>query len=200
MEIAAEHEIHPVQLSKWKKEFLENAETVFGKEAKKAEKIKKAHEKEKLIKEIGQLIVEVNWLKKNLVSNKNLSERKALVNREDSEITIKRQCELLTVIRSVFYYQKKGVSLYELTLKREIDIIHTQIPFYGSRKITQLLKNKGYCVNRKQIVKYMRGMNSHVIYPKPYPSSRIVSLTFSIILFSSSLSRTGSVIPRKSSM
>jgi len=135
VEIAAEHEIHPVQLSKWKKEFLENAETVFGKEAKKAEKIKKAHEKEKLIKEIGQLTVEVNWLKKNLVSNKNLSERKALVNREDSEITIKRQCELLTVIRSVFYYQKKGVSLYELTLKREIDIIHTQIPFYGSRKI-----------------------------------------------------------------
>ena len=63
-EIAAEHEIHPVQLSKWKKEFLENAETVFGKEAKKAEKMKKAHEKEELIKEIGQLTVEVNWLKK----------------------------------------------------------------------------------------------------------------------------------------
>lgn len=94
------------------------------------------------------------------------------MNREDSEITIKRQCELLTVTRSVFYYQKKGVSLYELTLKREIDIIHTQIPFYGSRKITQLLKNKGYCVNRKRIVKYMREMNIHVIYPKPNLSKR----------------------------
>lgn len=65
-ELATEHEIHPVQLSKQKKEFLENASTVFGKETKKAEKMKKEHEKEKeeLIKEIGQLTVEVNWLKK----------------------------------------------------------------------------------------------------------------------------------------
>ena len=103
-------------------------------------------------------------MKKNLASNKNLSERKELVNREETEITIKRQCELLSVTRSVFYYQKKEASLYELTIKREIDIIHTQIPFYGSRKITQLLKNKGYCVNRKRIVKYMREMNIYVIY------------------------------------
>ncbi len=46
------------------------------------------------------------------------------------------------------------------------------IPFYGSRKITQVFKNKGYCVNSKRIVKYMREMNIHVIYPKPNLSKR----------------------------
>jgi len=147
---------------------------VFGKETKKAEKMKKEHEKEKeeLIKEIGQLTVEVNWLKKNLASSKNRSERKELIERKDNEITIKKQCELLSVSRSVFYYRGKEVSEYELTIKREIDIIHTEIPFYGSRKITQLLKNRGYNINRKRIVRYMRQMNIRVIHPKPNLSKR----------------------------
>ncbi len=58
-----------------KKNSWKKASTVFSEEAKKAEEMKKEHEKEKeeLIKEIGQLTVEVNWLKKSLASSKNLS-------------------------------------------------------------------------------------------------------------------------------
>ena len=65
-EIAAEYEIHPNRLSRWKAEFIGNAGRVFSKETDEVEKVKQAYEKEKdeLLKQIGQLSYEVNWLKK----------------------------------------------------------------------------------------------------------------------------------------
>jgi len=65
-EIAAEYEVHPNQLSRWKAEFIQNAGRVFSKEADEVEKVKQSYEKEKdeLLKQIGQLSYEVSWLKK----------------------------------------------------------------------------------------------------------------------------------------
>lgn len=65
-EIAAEYEIHPNQLSRWKAEFLSNAARAFNKETDEVEKVKQLHEKEKdeLLKQIGQLSYENAWLKK----------------------------------------------------------------------------------------------------------------------------------------
>ena len=65
-EIAAEYEIHPNLLSRWKTEFINNAGRVFSKEIDEVEKVKQSYEKEKdeLLKQIGQLSYEVAWLKK----------------------------------------------------------------------------------------------------------------------------------------
>ena len=65
-EIAAQYEVHPNQLSRWKAEFISNAARVFSKETDEAEKAKQSYEKEKdeLLKQIGQLSYEVAWLKK----------------------------------------------------------------------------------------------------------------------------------------
>lgn len=65
-EIAAEHEIHPNLLSRWKAEFLNNAGRVFSKETDELEKVKQSYENEKdeLLRQIGQLSYEVTWLKK----------------------------------------------------------------------------------------------------------------------------------------
>jgi transposase-like protein len=65
-EIAAEHEIHPNQLSRWKAEFLNNAGRAFSKETDEVEKVKQSFDKEKdeLLRQIGQLSYEVTWLKK----------------------------------------------------------------------------------------------------------------------------------------
>lgn len=65
-EIAAKYEVHPNQLSRWKAEFIQNAGRAFSKEADEVEKVKQSYEKEKdeLLKQIGQLSYEVNWLKK----------------------------------------------------------------------------------------------------------------------------------------
>lgn len=65
-EIAAEHEIHPNQISRWKAEFASNAARAFSKETDEVEKVKQAFEKEKdeLLRQIGQLSYENVWLKK----------------------------------------------------------------------------------------------------------------------------------------
>jgi transposase-like protein len=65
-EIAAEYEVHPNQLSRWKAEFISNAARAFSKETDEVEKVKQSHEKEKdeLLKQIGQLSYENAWLKK----------------------------------------------------------------------------------------------------------------------------------------
>lgn len=65
-EIAAEHQIHPKMLSRWKAEFVNNEGRAFSKETDEVEKVKQSHEKEKdeLLRQIGQLPYEVTWLKK----------------------------------------------------------------------------------------------------------------------------------------
>lgn len=65
-QIAAEYQVHPNVISRWKAEFIANADKVFSKEADEAEKIKQSYEQEKdeLLRQIGQLTYEVNWLKK----------------------------------------------------------------------------------------------------------------------------------------
>lgn len=65
-EIAAKHELSPVMISRWKAEFLERASSVFEKKTQEVEKLKKEYEgkQEHLEKLVGQLTVEVDWLKK----------------------------------------------------------------------------------------------------------------------------------------
>jgi transposase-like protein len=66
-EIAQQHHLHPNQVSLWKKEFLSNAGKVFDSENQETEQIKHLKaEKEGLVHQIGQLTVDMNWLKKKL--------------------------------------------------------------------------------------------------------------------------------------
>jgi len=77
-EVAAEYDVHPTQLQRWKAEALKKLPQLFAKDSNEVEKLKKKHDKEKdeLTSKSVQLSVEANWLKKNLASNRTLSERK----------------------------------------------------------------------------------------------------------------------------
>jgi transposase-like protein len=76
-EIASEYGVHPSQLHRWKAEALENLPTLFTRGASEVEKMRKQHEaeKEELTKQIGQLTIEVDWLKKKS-AELNLRRRK----------------------------------------------------------------------------------------------------------------------------
>lgn len=65
-EIAAKYEIQPAQITRWKSEFLKNASRAFSKEKDESEELKKEYEAEvdELHRQLGQLTVENNWLKK----------------------------------------------------------------------------------------------------------------------------------------
>ena len=85
-------------------------------------------------------------------------------------ISLRRQCELLAVSRSGLYYEPVGTSTEELALMRQIDELHLQRPFYGSRKLCEALGAKGLRVNRKHMQRLMRLMGLESVAPKPNTS------------------------------
>lgn len=98
-----------------------------------------------------------------------------MVDFDYEKISIKRQCELLSVNRTRVYYKPKagGPGLaYKHALMRLIDELHTEHPYYGSRRITKTLNRNGHKVNRKRIQSYMREMGIVVFYPGPNLSKR----------------------------
>lgn len=176
-EIAAKYELSPVMISRWKAEFLERASTVFEKKASEADKVRKEYEakQEHLEKLVGQLTVEVDWLKKNLASNEPLEVRKAMVERNNPEITVKRQSVLLSVNRTSVYRPSKEQREIEenVQLMHRIDEIYMKHPYFGYRRMTGFLRDQGHAVNRKRVRRLMQVMGLEAVYSKPNLSKRL---------------------------
>jgi putative transposase len=86
---------------------------------------------------------------------------------EHPRISVARQCELLGLSRSTYYYQAQGESPGNLLLMRLLDEKYTDTPYYGIRRMTAWLQSQGYAVNRKRVARLMRTMGLETIYPKP---------------------------------
>ena len=99
-----------------------------------------------------------------------MTERRALVQPDDSGLSVRRQCELLSLNRSTLYYEPAEVSAEETALMKTIDQIFTKWPFYGSRKIVLELRRLGHDVNRKRVQRLMRVMGLQALVPGPHTS------------------------------
>lgn len=86
---------------------------------------------------------------------------------EDGELSLRRQCELLGVSRASLYYTPAGESAENLQLMRLIDEQYTRTPFYGSRRMVVRLRELGYEVNRKRVVRLMELLEIAAVYPQP---------------------------------
>ena len=82
------------------------------------------------------------------------------------ELSIRRQCELVGLNRSTFYYQPARESDLNLYLMRLIDAQYTRTPFYGWPRMTAYLRRQGYEINHKRVQRLMRKMGLQAIYPK----------------------------------
>lgn len=92
-----------------------------------------------------------------------------MLERDHPELPLKVQAELLGISYSSLFYQPVPPSERELTIKRRIDEIYTAYPFYGSRKIAQVLRPE-FGVSRPTVQAYMREMGISAVVPGPNTS------------------------------
>jgi putative transposase len=82
-------------------------------------------------------------------------------------ISVVRQCDLLQLTRSSYYYISGKDDCYNRLLMNLIDEQYTRTPFYGVAKMTAWLRRQGHFLNQKRVRRLMRFMGLEAIYPKP---------------------------------
>jgi putative transposase len=105
------------------------------------------------------------------------SELRRWIDPDEPRISVTRQCELLGLPRSTYYYSPAAASEEDLMLMRRIDEQYLRTPFYGSRRMALHLEEEGFPINRKRIQRLMRLMGIEAIYPRkttiPAPGHKV---------------------------
>ncbi len=96
--------------------------------------------------------------------------RRALVEPGHTGLSVARQCALLGIARSSWYYAPAGETAENLALMRLLDEQYTQTPFYGVERMTAWLRQQGHAVNPKRVRRLLRLMGLEALYPKPHLS------------------------------
>jgi putative transposase len=101
-----------------------------------------------------------------------------MIERGNPNLSITRQCTILSISRSSFYYTASGESEANLALMRRIDELFMKYPFYGSRQMVRQLRREGIAVGRHRVRRLMRLMGLEAIYQAPrtsdpHPAHRI---------------------------
>jgi putative transposase len=88
------------------------------------------------------------------------------------ELPLGMQAALLGLSRSSLYYRPKAPSAEEIALKHRIDELYTAHPYYGSRRITAVLRQEGQLISRKAVQRHMQEMGLAGLAPGPQTSRR----------------------------
>jgi len=89
---------------------------------------------------------------------------------EHPGLSITKQCDLLEISRSSWYYEALGESAMNLDLMQRIDKQFLETPYFGARQMARYLRRQGYWVNRKRVKRLMQKMGLMAIYQKPNTS------------------------------
>jgi putative transposase len=93
-----------------------------------------------------------------------------MVDSEHACLSITRQCRLVSITRSSFYYEGRGEGPLNLHLLRLIDEQFLESPFFGSRQMTRWLRRQGYTVSRKRVRRLMRLLGLQAVFQRPRTS------------------------------
>ena len=94
-----------------------------------------------------------------------------MVESDHRPMSVRRQCTLLGVHRSSFYYQGIPESQENLKLMKRIDQLYLEDPVYGYRRMTVMLRREGHQINHKRVSRLMGLMGLEAIYPRPRTST-----------------------------
>ena len=93
-----------------------------------------------------------------------------LIETDQADLSVRRQCQLLGLSRSSLYYEARAESEENLLLMRLLDEQYTRAPFYGIRRMRAWLNQQGYVINHKRVQRLLREMGLVAIYPQPKTS------------------------------
>ena len=91
---------------------------------------------------------------------------------KDHDLSVRRQCELLSLARSNLYYQPKGESAENLRFMEIIDKQFLETPWYGSRQMARYMQRQGHKCGRHRVRRLMRLMCLVPIYQTPNTSKK----------------------------
>ena len=85
----------------------------------------------------------------------------------DHALSVTKQAEAVGIARSTVYYLPRPVPAADLELMRQIDRLHMEFPFAGSRMLRRLLAANGSKVGRRHVKTLMSRMGIEALYRRP---------------------------------
>lgn len=85
----------------------------------------------------------------------------------DHALSVSKQAEIVGIARSTVYYLPRPVPAEDLALMKQIDRLHTEFPFAGSRMLRRLLASEGSKVGRRHVKTLMARMGIEALYRRP---------------------------------
>jgi transposase len=162
-QIAREHGVNPSLPSRWRKELAMNSETAFRGNGRKCKECANTSEQGKIV---GRFYADNDGL-----IGKNEKDTRQIFKiiqddlSNDSQLSIRKACKLYGVSRSGYYKWRKQSESASSSMKLNLDLteqilkITLKFPEYGYRRVTTELRNRGYMVNHKRVLRIMRDEN-----------------------------------------
>jgi putative transposase len=90
-----------------------------------------------------------------------------MIERDGCLLSIRVQCELLGVNRSMVYYQPCGLDELDVAIMRLMDEQYTRTPYYGVERMRAWLRRLGIGIGHNRVRRLLRRMGLQAVYPKP---------------------------------